>query len=72
MKIQERGGGGVGQTGDGCSLRYEMRCLSRGLRLSAGYDAYAKTRPAPAVEGKAALTPPVSAHTCVWQGLSLL
>lgn len=37
VKIQEPGGGGVGQTG--CrSLCYKMHCLSRGLRLSAGYD----------------------------------
>ena len=56
----------MGQTGDGGSLRYEMRCLSRGLRLSAGYDAYAKDTAGSSGGGESRVNAPNECkHVCV-------
>lgn len=56
----------MGQTGDGGSLCYEMCCLSRGLRLSAGYDAYAKDTARSSGGGESRLNAPSECtHLCV-------
>lgn len=56
----------MGQTGNGGSLRYEMRCLSRGLRLSAGYDAYAKDTAGSSGGGESRVNAPSECtHLCV-------